>query len=195
MKFPRIIFCTALLLAVFAACLVAGCTTASSSPQTPGSSATGTPATAAATPVTAIGSASGTVPPTYGISTTVTVHYNDFSCIDIQKGLGVTYLFPDEKYTIAVAPPSSGAVAPNMLVLDVTDYGKLGAVKPSWDAVKKSWLYEGIVPLVKMNDVSSPQTATLTIKDQGAYYVCIDDRKETGTSDTVYQVPVQVTKN
>lgn len=179
---------------------VAGCTSASpaTQPVTPAatSSAAGSSSAPLAAATTAATGASPAAASSFpGIDTKVSVHYNDYSCLDIQKGLGVTYLFPDEKYTISVAPPVSGAISPNLLVLDVTDYGKLGTAKPSWDTVQKTWAYEGIVPLVKLIDINSPQTATLKIKNQGAYYVCIDDRKETGTGDAVYQVPVQVTKN
>jgi CheY-like chemotaxis protein len=33
-----------------------------------------------------------------------------------------------------------------------------------------------------------------TIKNQGKYYLCVDDRKETGAGDTLYQVPVKFTR-
>lgn len=165
----------------------AGCTsTAPASPAT-----TQAPA---GTPVSSSVSAAATSQPTSassGIDTNVQVHYNDYSCIDIQKGLGVEYLYPDQKYTIWVTTP--GSISPNLLVVDVTDNTKFVSVKPVWDAVQKTWVYDGIVPLVKIFDITSPQTNTLTIKNQGKYYLCIDDRKETGTSDTVYQVPVKVT--
>ena len=179
---------------------VAGCTSASpaTQPVTPATTSSvagssSTPIAAATTAATGVSPAAASSLP--GIDTKVSVHYNDYACLDLQKGFGVTYLFPDEKYTISAAPPASGAIAPNLLVLDVTDYGKLGTAKPVWDTVQKTWVYEGIVPLVKLIDINSPQTATLKIKDQGAYYICIDDRKETGTGDAVYQVPVKVSKN
>lgn len=189
-------FTGAALLLVLIVC-AAGCTTTTSSAQPATTAAAASPAATAATtaaPVTTSAAASATTVAASGIDTTVSVHYNDYACLDIQKGFGVTYLFPDEKYTIQVSPPKSGGISPNLVVLDVTDYGKLGTVTPTWDTVQKTWTYEGVVPLVKIIDISSPQTATLKIKNQGAYYICIDDRKESGSVDTIYQVPVQVTK-
>lgn len=190
----------AALLLILIVC-AAGCTTTTSSTQstTPAATATAASAGTAATPAAAVTTAAAatlaTTSAAPGIDTTVSVHYNDYNCLDIQKGFGVTYLFPDEKYTFQISPPKSGGISPNLLVLDVTDYGKLGAVKPVWDSVQKTWVYAGIVPLVKVFDVNSPQTATLKIKNQGAYYLCIDDRKESASGDTIYLVPVQVTKN
>jgi len=35
---------------------------------------------------------------------------------------------------------------------------------------------------------------TFTIKDQGKYYICVDDRKETGVNDAVFHVPVKLLK-
>ena len=40
-----------------------------------------------------------------GLETTIDIHYNDFYCIDIQKELGVDYLYPDQKYTIWATSP------------------------------------------------------------------------------------------
>jgi hypothetical protein len=79
-------------------------------------------------------------------------------------------------------------------VLNVNDNARFGTVTPVWDAVQKTWTYEGIVPLVKLIDITTRQSETLTIKNQGWYFVCIDDRKESGVSDAVYNVPVKVTR-
>jgi hypothetical protein len=35
---------------------------------------------------------------------------------------------------------------------------------------------------------------TFTIKTQSKYYICADDRKETGTNDDTYRVPVKLTR-
>ena len=182
-------------LVILLAC-AAGCTSTSSTPTAtaPATTVSGTSgatssAAAAGTAAPATASAAKS-----GIDTTVSVHFNDYACLDIPKALGVGYLYPDEKYTVWVTTPGSGTITPNLLVVDVTDNTKFSSVKPEWDSVQKTWAYEGIVPLVKIIDVTSPQTKTLTIKNQGQYFICIDDRKEVGVSDAVYQVPVKVTK-
>jgi len=82
----------------------------------------------------------------------------------------------------------------NILLLKVDDYDKLQTVRPSWDAIKKTWVYEGIAPLVQLNDISSPQEKTITIKNQGKYYLCVDDRKESGVNDAIFRVPVKITR-
>jgi len=187
MKPYRFLLGIAALVVLFA--FAAGCTSTSSAPSatsTPAAGATAAPATSSAA---ATAQAAATSP---GIDTKVQVHFNDYTCMDIQQDLGVEYLYPDEKYTIWATTP--GSISPNLLVVDVTDNTKFVSVKPAWDAVQKTWVYDGLVPLVKIFDISSPQTRTLTIKNQGKYYLCIDDRKETGVSDTIYQVPVKVTR-
>lgn len=196
MKSSFALGCIAVML-ILIAC-IAGCTSASSaqSATTPAATAaTGTSGNTATVPATGT-AASAKISPTAatGIDTIVSVHANDYSCLDIQKALGVDYLYPDQKYTVWVTTPGSGTITPNLLVVDVTDNTKFGSVPPVWDAVQKTWAYEGIVPLVKIIDITSPQSKTLTIKDQGHYYLCIDDRKESGYSDAVYQVPVKLTR-
>ena len=166
----------------------AGCISTSSAP------AARTTAAPASTSGPAVAATTAAATTASGIDTTVSVHFNDYACLDMQKALGVDYLFPDEQYTVWVNTPGSGTITPNLLVLDVNDNTKLAAVKPAWDSVQKTWTYEGIVPLVKLIDITSPQDKTLTIENQGHYYLCIDDRKEVGVSDAVYQVPVKVTK-
>ena len=178
------------MLVILLAC-IAGCTSTTSSPAVATPAATAPAATPAASAPSGAVTAAAT-PASAGVDTKVQVHFNDFACLDIQKALGVEYLYPGEKYTVWVNTP--GSISPNLLVLDVTDNTKLGAVKPVWDSIQKTWQYEGILPMVKIFDVTSPQSKTLTIKDQGKYYLCIDDRKEIGTSDAIYQVPVKVTR-
>lgn len=188
-------------LLIMCAC-IAGCTTPTSiksvtTPVVPVSTTLVT--VAGTTPVATQAPVSGTAASTTtetgtGIGTTISVHYNDYSCINIPETLGVPYLYPGEKYEISAGSAGSGTISPNLLVLDVTDYHKFGTTKPVWDSVQKTWVYDGVVPLVKIIDVATWQTKTLAIEDQGYYYICIDDRKETGTSEAVYQVPVKVTR-
>ncbi len=187
MKQSHLLLGIAALVVLFA--VAAGCTSTTSAPAAtpaPTADATAAPATSSAAATAQATTASS------GIDTKVQVHFNDYTCMDIQKWLGVEYLYPDEKYTIWATTP--GSISPNLLVVDTTDNTKFVSVKPSWDAVHKTWVYDGLVPLVKIFDITSPQTKTLTIKNQGKYYLCIDDRKETGTSDEIYQVPVKVTR-
>jgi hypothetical protein len=128
-----------------------------------------------------------------GIDTTINIHYNDYDCLDVQQALGVVYLNPDQKYTIRVSPPNS-QVNVNLLFLDVGDKEKLQAARPEWNAIAKTWEYESIVPLLQFNDISTIQEKTVTIKNQGKYFLCADDRKETGVNDAVIRVPVKMTR-
>ncbi|MFA5331730.1 MAG: hypothetical protein WC342_05080 [Methanoregula sp.] len=178
-------------LLVLLAC-AAGCTSSSSSAQASAPSSASTAATTAASSQAATAATETTA--SDSADTTISVHFNDYSCITMKDLLGVDYLYPDEKYSIQATTPGAGTITPNLLVLDVGDNTKLVTVKPVWDSVQKTWVYEGIVPLVKLMDITSPQEKTFTIKKQGYYYICIDDRKETGASEAVYQVPVRVTK-
>jgi hypothetical protein len=127
------------------------------------------------------------------IDTTINIHYNDYDCLDVTKEFGVMYLNLDQKYTIRISPASS-PVNVNVLLLDVGDREKIQTVEPEWNAVTKSWNYAGLVPLVQFNDVSTTQEKTVTIKNQGKYYLCADDRKESGVNDAIIRVPVKMTK-
>jgi hypothetical protein len=127
-----------------------------------------------------------------GLETTIDTRYNDFSCIALHSALGVDYLYPTQMYTIWVTSP--GTINVNLLLLKVDDYDKIRTVKPVWNAVNKIWMYDGIAPLIQINDITTPQEKTITIKNQGKYYLCADDRKESGVSDTIYHVPVKITR-
>ncbi len=127
------------------------------------------------------------------VDTTINIHFNDFDCLNIQEGLGVVYLNPGERYTIRVSPPGN-PINVNILLLDVGDMERIQVVKPEWNTVTKTWDYAGIVPLVQFNDVSITAEKTVTIKNQGKYYLCADDRKESGVNDAVIRVPVKVTR-
>lgn len=183
------------LLVLFA--LLAGCTSAPSASTAPGAAATtaqqGAPASPAGTAAPVVTTPTATVAPS-GIDTTVAVHYNDFTCVNIPHTMGVEYLNPGEQYTVWVNTPGSGTIVPNLLVVDVNDNLKFSTSTPEWDGVQKTWLYAGITPLLKLIDITTPQSGTITIKKQGWYFLCIDDRKESGASSEVYQVPVKVTR-
>jgi hypothetical protein len=181
-------------LVILLAC-IAGCTTTSSTPTVTAPVATSSASGSSGASVTAPPSGTTASPTaTSGLDTTVSVHFNDFACLNIPKALGVDYLNPGENYSVWVTTPGSGTITPNILVLNVNDNARFGTVTPVWDTVQKTWTYSGIVPLVKLIDITSPQSQTLTIKNQGWYFVCIDDRKESGVNDAVYNVPVKVTR-
>jgi len=90
--------------------------------------------------------------------TTINIHYNDIYCLALHKELGVDYLYPESEVYPSGQQPSAGAnVNVNVLLLKVDDYDKINTVRPAWDAVKKTWVYEGIAPLVQMNDITTPR--------------------------------------
>ncbi len=182
---------TASLLVLVLLICAAGCTTA---PTT--NPAAGTPAPAS-TAVPAGGTSAGVistnaVAKTANIDTMIGVHFNDYACLDVQKEMGVSYLYPGEMYTLSATTP--GTVNVNIIFLDTNDHIAIQAVHPKWDSVNKKWVYEGIVPVVQFDDVTGPVQKTFTIKNQGQYYLCADDRKETGVNDVIYQVPVKLLK-
>jgi hypothetical protein len=92
-----------------------------------------------------------------------------------------------------VSPPNP-PVNVNVLLVDVGDKEKLPTSPPVWNAITKTWDYEGIVPLVQFNDVSTPVEKTITIKNQGKYYLCADDRTGSAANDAVIRVPVKMTR-
>ena len=179
-----------LLIILFMALLVvaAGCT---SSPS-PGTAATPAPAgTLAPVPQQAAApSAVGTAQTSGSLDTTIGVKSNDFSCLNVQDLLGVVYLYPGQKVTLTASPPAGAGVNVNVLLLDENDQIGLRQIAPQWDVVKKAWVYAGIVPVIQFNDLTGAAGKTVTLKSQSKYYVCVDDRKESTTSDTIYQVPI-----
>jgi hypothetical protein len=80
----------------------------------------------------------------------------------------------------------------NVLFVDENDQLGVRNIRPAWDVVQKKWVYEGIVPLVQFNDITTPVEKTFTIKTQSKYYICADDRKETGSNDVMLRVPVKL---
>ncbi|MFA6226752.1 MAG: hypothetical protein WC620_11425 [Methanoregula sp.] len=131
---------------------------------------------------------------TTNIDTMVNVHFNDVACLDIQKEMGVTYLYPDQKYKLTAASPNTASVNVNVVVVDENDRLILGQTKPEWDSVKKTWSYPDLVPVAQFNDITVPQEKTFTIKTQSKYYICVDDRKESGINDIMLRVPVTLTR-
>jgi hypothetical protein len=187
MRFQRYSLYFAVLV-ILLACASA-CTTTPNIITTP--TVTATTAAPVTPPVTQATSALQAAKST-GLETTIDTHYNDYYCIALHSVLGVDYLYPDQKYTIWVTSP--GTVNVNLLLLKVDDYDKIQTVRPEWDAVKKTWVYNGIAPLIQLNDITIPQEKTITIKNQGKYYLCADDRKESGVNDNIFRVPVKITR-
>jgi len=173
---------------------ISGCTMTQNTGTGSFTPVTTTVAVATLSPVSTQSSSATQVAISSGIDTTINIHYNDYLCLDVQKALGSDYLYPDQKFNIWATSPASGTVNVNVLLLTASDYEKIQIIKPAWDALKKSWVYEGVAPLVQFNDITTPQEKTITIKTQGKYYLCADDRKESGTNDAVYLVPVKMTR-
>jgi hypothetical protein len=169
------------LLTIAAGCAVSRPTTATQAPAAPAQQVYQTPLATRSAQVA-------------DIDTTINVRFNELSCISVQEYLGSTYLYPDQKFRLEAAPPGAGTVNVNVLFVDENDQLKLRQAKPQWDTVKKTWVYEGIVPLVRFIDIATPVEKSFTIKSQSKYYICADDRKESGTNDIVYRVPVKLTR-
>lgn len=149
--------------------------------STPAATAAGVITTAAATK-------------TADIDTRIGVNFNDYACLDVQKEMGVEYLYPEQKYTLSAASPGAGVVNVNILFLDYNDYLRLREIEPKWDSLNKEWVYAGIVPIAQFDDLTLAKQKTFTIKDQGKYFICVDDRKEVGISDMIYYIPVKLLK-
>ena len=188
------------LLLIAALVIVLVCAAGCTSPQTSGttnpapsssSAVTGAQQNTVAAPAANIASTPGK---SSKIDTVINTHFNDLGCIDLQKELGVEYLYPDQKYKITVASPNAAGVNVNVVFADENDKLILGQTRPQWDAIQKVWTYPGLVPVVQFNDITVPQEKTFTIKTQSKYYICADDRKETGTNDIMLRVPVTLTR-
>ena len=128
------------------------------------------------------------------IDTAIPVHFNDLNCINVGKDLGVDYLYPYEKYKLEAASPGANTINTNVLFVDENNQLALRQAKPQWDGVHNVWVYESVVPLVQFNDITSPVEKTFAIKTQSKYYICADDRKEAGSNDITFLVPVKLTR-
>jgi hypothetical protein len=187
MRFNRNVWILSILLVVLA--LLSGCT----APQVPAIPSPATPAAASSTGMQAAAPASTMAAvKTADIDTTINVHYGDFACLNVQNVLGTAYLYPDEKFRLSAASPGVSNVNVNVLFLDENDSLGIRQVKPVWDSVQKKWVYEGIVPVVQFNDITTPVDKIFTIKTQSKYYICVDDRKEIGVNDVMLRVPVKL---
>jgi hypothetical protein len=185
MKIPgyHVIFAVLVLLLVIAA----GCTTPQNTNAATQAPTAAAQQTSQAPPATRSASAAD-------IDTTILVHFNDLACINVQDLLGTTYLYPDQRVKLEAASPGANTIDVNVLFVDENDQLKLRQAKPKWDTVRKTWVYDGPVPLALFTDITTPVEKTFTIKTQSKYYICADDRKESGTNDIVYRVPVKLTR-
>ena len=186
MKIPGYLLIAVLILLL---AVVAGCTTPQQTPA-----ATQVPTAAAAQQTYSTQLATPRSASTADIDTTVNVRFNELSCISVQDLLGTTYLYPDQKFRLNAASPGANTINVNVLFVDENDQLKLRQAKPKWDGVHNTWVYDGPVPLVQFIDITTPVEKTFTIKTQSKYYICADDRKESGTQDIVYRVPVKLTR-
>jgi hypothetical protein len=185
MKIPGYVLIAVLVLLL---AIAAGCTTPQQTPA-----ATQAPATAAQQTYSAPAAPRATSGA--DIDTTVNVRVNELSCINVQDLLGSDYLYPDQQFKLEAAPPSgANTVNVNVLFVDENNQLKLRETEPKWDGVHNTWVYDGVVPVVKFIAVTIPVEKTFTIKSQSKYYICADDRKESGTNDVVYRVPVKLTR-
>jgi len=189
MKNPRYYVLFAVLVLILA--ITAGCTT--SQPQVP--TATQAPPQATAAPVATYQTPLATLTAkAAGVDTTIPVHFNDLNCKNVGDYLGVVYLYPDEKYKLEAASPGANTINTNVLFVDENNQLALRQAKPKWDGVHNVWVYESVVPLVQFNDITTSVDKTFTIKRQSKYYICADDRKEAGSNDITYMVPVKLTR-
>jgi ABC-type Fe3+-hydroxamate transport system substrate-binding protein len=181
-------YSTLFVLLVFVLVFITGCTT--SQPSAPATQASPAATASAGNP----SSPSTSTVQAADIDTVINVRFNDLACMNVQDALGTTYLYPDQKFKLSAASPGANTINVNVLFVDENDQLALRQVKPQWDVVRKTWVYTGVVPLVQFNDIITPVEKSFTIKTQSKYYICADDRKETGTNDITYRVPVKLTR-
>jgi hypothetical protein len=185
MKIPGYVLIAALVLFL---AVVAGCTT----PQQP--AATQSPTAAAQqtyqAPVSTQAAASSS---SADLDTKIRVRFNELACVNVGDYLGVTYLYPDQKFRLEAEPAGQG-IDVNVLFVDENDQLALRQAKPKWNSVSNKWMYESVVPLAQLDNVNTHAEKSFTIKRQSKYYICADDRKESGTQDITYQVPVRLTE-
>jgi hypothetical protein len=137
----------------------------------------------------------GTIPPlNAGGYTLIQTPYNGIACLDVQKITGTERLNSGEKYTLSTTLLASDIVNVNLLIVDSKDRTKLETLKPKLNLTNKIWIYEGIHPLVQINDLNGPEVKNITITVPGQYYLCADDRKETGTDNNTWNIPVKFTR-
>jgi len=171
--------------------VAAGCTT----PQQP-AAATQAPQTQAqqATVQQAAPTAAAVRTSSAALDTTINVHRNELVCIDIQERMGIDYLYPDQQFRLEVSSAGPGTINPTISLVDKNNEFRIREVERHWDMVQKTWVYDGVVTVIRLSDITKQTQKEFRIKEQGKYYLCADDRGETGSTDTVYQVPVRLIK-
>jgi len=188
MKIPRYFVLFAVLVLLLA--IAAGCST--SQQKTP--AATQAPLATPPTQVIVTSTAVTRTVSSPGLDTTVNVKSSGLSCINVGDYLGVTYLYPDQKFKLEASSPGANTITANILFVDENDQLKLREITPRRDAIKNIWVYDGIVPLAQFNDITIPVEKTFTIKRQSKYYICADDRQESLINENMYRVPVKLTR-
>jgi len=188
MKIPRYFVLFAVLVLLLA--IAAGCST--SQQKTP--VATQAPIATPPTQVIVTSMAVTRSVSTPGLDTTVNVKSSGLSCINVGDYLGVTYLYPDQKFKLEASSPGTNTITVNILFVDENDQLKLREITPRRDAIKNVWVYDGIVPLAQFNDITIPVEKPFTIKRQSKYYICADDRQESLINENMYRVPVKLTR-
>jgi hypothetical protein len=169
--------------------IAAGCTT----PQQPAAATQAPPAQAPqATAQQAAPTAAAVKTSSAALDTTINVHHNELVCINIQDQMGMDYLYPDQKFRLEVTSAGANTINPTVVLVDKNNEFRIREVERQWDNVQKTWVYDGVVTVVRFSDITRTAQKEFTIKDQGKYYLCADDRGESGSQDTVYQVPVKM---
>jgi hypothetical protein len=103
--------------------------------------------------------------------------YNGVACLDVQKMTGTERLNSGEKYILSTTLLASDIVNVNLLLVNKEDRTKLETIKPKLNSTYQNSVYEGIKPLVQINDLNGPEMRNITITVPGQYYLCADDRK------------------
>jgi hypothetical protein len=181
------------LIAVFVILLAvaAGCTTPQQAPaatQAPQSTAAPQQAPSSVAPAATRAAQSP------ALDMTINVHRNELVCIDIQEQMGTDYLYPDQKFRLDVTSAGANTINPTIVLVDKNNEFRIREVEREWNTVQKTWVYDGVVTVLRLSDITKTTQKEFTIKDQGKYYLCADDRKESGSQDTVYQVPFKLTR-
>lgn len=190
MKIPGNFVPLAVLALVLA--IVAGCSTPL--PQTPGTPQAPTVTVPAQTPQTYQTATTTRPAPVADLDTTVFVKSNGLSCIYVGDFLGGTYLYEGDRFKLEAWSPGANTINANVLFVDENDSLKLREISPRRDTIQNVWVYDGIVPLAQLNDITTPVEKTFTIKRQSKYYICADDRQESVINENTYQVPVRLTR-
>lgn len=104
------------------------------------------------------------------------VYWNTFKAYNFEdfkkEGLDLTYQNPGDTFRITIKSekPLMVYVIPTMDVWTLDNY-----VKIQWDNVNKKFVYQGIVPLVKMEQVYD-DSKEFTVEKTGKYSVIVDGR-------------------